>query len=523
MAHELEIGHIHNQGHLLSDGLDTAIISSQLNQLSIDVLPQAIVNALDTLLTDTRFNDKVYRINKLHLSFSMMKQDLHTQTAGQIFANQLIQALSNALLNDIGNSDNIKCYANNVEYMGFLISDLLKGTAWRQWQYAEFSSLQHIESDEAAIQLLVARSTCLVSLVRTIEQQQALTLLQTAITPGRAQMLFEQWAGVRIDEVFNKHFLTHTDHWVHVLNEQSVKQNLFSQSLISDVVKTFILSMTKRTQQPTQISTVLISIAQLLFILKHKETISQWLKNEAKNTTQTSAEFKQFSPKEYALARHLLAFIRQSKNHAQHIARMIALSADTHKQGNTESTERHETQVHSTRHIDCAHAGVVLLVPVIISIGLLDYYSTTLIRNALFNIAHADDNNPEYSWLYWLFPDDDTPCASYPDHLPASTQLGLDKEQRAELMTLNDQPDKQLSRLITMQFAIRLSGLQLSSIAYLNQQFLHIAGAVQQDNNGVQVSLSPIALNIVLSMSGFSPWQQKLPWLKKTLSIEVRS
>jgi hypothetical protein len=524
MSNSLAIAHIHNRCHLLGESIETATIVSQLNRLSSEVLPQLIAQELDRQLPASEFDSRIYRINRLHVSFSLLKQDLQTNLAGNMLASRLVQALCEQLQNK---PDNLKCYKNQAEYIAAFIADLLKGTAWNQWQYQEFAALKYVEQDEAAIQVLLARGELLAPLVSALHQQGTMGQLLSVITHTRAQTLFEQWAGVNVQQVFSEQVsLLQVNVWLQALGPQLGHQAASQESLLMATVKTFLRGIQNLPEQSNNVNAALIAMTQLVFVARHKALVALCLKQSKISASSIRPQISALPADEQQVMHSLIAFLAMAENNEEHIKQVLtyangyAIKDTPEKIQPGDSTQKTVT---FGRSVYCPHAGVILLIPVIISIDLLAYYPNHLLRGALLTIADASEGDMAYSWLDWLLPDAENDGDLHPDGLPASLQLGLNKEQRSELANLNGQPELQLVRLLTMQFALRLSGLQLSSSAYLNQEFLHISGNIQQDEQGISVLLSPIALNIVLSMSGFSPWQQTLKWLDKSLNIEVRS
>jgi len=105
--------------------------------------------------------------------------------------------------------------------------------------------------------------------------------------------------------------------------------------------------------------------------------------------------------------------------------------------------------------------------------------------------------------------------------LKQSLLLGLAPQIKQKLNALHGH--EQLAALIMAQFAARLSGLQMSSHAYLFTQFLHVRGSIQMTQTALTIKLSPIALGVVLKMTGYSPYRGRLDWLDCDVIIEVQA
>ncbi|MFT4654084.1 MAG: hypothetical protein ACI82S_001739 [Patiriisocius sp.] len=527
MPNSMEIGHIQNHCLLLGESIDLGLMGNQINQLARTSLPSLIAQELNKQLPDTEHSNKVYRINKLHFSMSLLKQDLHAGLAGALFAQRLIHALNQALNQALqDDANNIKWYDNEDEYIGSLMADLLRGTAWSQWQYQEFSALRYVDEDEAAIQILMARPDTLVTLLKVLTKQNAIERLLVAITLARSHALFEQWSECKIEGVFKLPLL-------HTLSELSMlissdclsKTHIGIQEPLSvAILNAFLRSMQDATKQPINLPCAITTIAHITFVHRHKLLIQNYLDQEDYAPSLVDQNLSVLDNGEQQIIHSLKDFIAQSVEHKDYIKKILAISEKSNKDSKDKNADAIEQRNNvSSQTVYCAHAGVILLLPVIVSLGLRETYSNIHLRKALLNVAQTNEDDPSYCWIEWLLPIEDNDCRDLPKQFPTSLQIGLNKEQRNELDKLNTVPETQLARLMSMQLAVRLSGLQLSSAQYLNEQFLHVAGTFTQDELGVHALLAPISLNIVLSMSGFSPWQQPLNWLNQTLSIEVRS
>lgn len=521
----MEIAHIHNRCRLLGESIDAGIMSNQINQLVSTALPSLIAQELNRQLPDTEHSNKVYRINTLHFSISLLKEDLHAGLAGALFANRLIGALRQALQD---NSKNIKWYESEDEYIGSLLADLLCGTAWNQWQYQEFAPLQHVEEDEAAIQILMARPDTLVSLLNVLNKQNAIGRLLGAITLARSYALFEQWGQCKIEDIF-KQASPHTLNELNILISSAwlCKPKVVTQEPLTVAILTaFLTSMQRATQQPLNLQCAITAIAHITFVHRHKLLLQNYLKQDNQALGLADQTLSVLDSDEQQIIQSLKLFLALSDEHTDYIKRILTVSETTSSSISEKNAEPiKKSNILSVQTAYCAHAGVVLLLPIIVSLGLRETYTNTQLRKALLSIAQTSKDDPSYCWIAWLLPEEESDCGNYkdlPKRLPTSLQLGLNKEQRTELDALFKVPEMQLARLMSMQLAVRLSGLQLSSAQYLNEQFLHIAGTFTRDDKGVHVVLAPISLNIVLSMSGFSPWQKILTWLNQTLSIEVQ-
>ena len=319
------------------------------------------------------------------------------------------------------------------------------------------------------------------------------------------------------------------------------------------------------------IATAMIVMSHMLFITKNLPVVKSLLartnqNNDTENVSTHNIKYQ--NTRDEKIVEYLQKGIKQSDQYKDYIEDAVKIASSEienqsvnqtpHTNARPEILEPKTTTKHPQENtlddqshiVMCDNAGLALLTPVILSLKLYEFFPIDTLRDAIYSIINNSDSKITHlegeetnrtfldsssTWLNTLFSnsDDDNKenrlddisstskktiaeDSSIPNHL----FFGLDKSQKSTLLEMKGLA--QIRKLILMQFAARLSGLQHSSQTYLVKQFLSTPGYMSITPEVITVHIDPIPLNILLKMAGFSHWQETLPWLNKKLNIRVK-
>jgi len=523
MLNQVIIDRLSNHCRLYGASADAHLIDNEIKRISVNQLPQIIGTEIDRQLSSLNHGNGIYRINKIQLKFSLLRSDLLLgRHLADVLAERLVNSLSQQLTSDSGN---VVYFENEADYVSALMAGLLQGSAWNTWVYQEFSSLRHLEAIEAVVQLLLPRYFMVNDLVAGLLRRQRFAHFLAVLNDEQATRLFHQWTGYTLVELFKKNSLPELPElkkWLSLLRAVNVKTDDATEPLALLSLKVFF-SIQAQASLQTSLAVLWVS-AHYSFLLRYGVLLMPLLKQvptdraSLKSLFQTDEVIRQ-------IATDLLFWADAKSERVAYLEEIFQATKNTTavKQKEVppsapESFTLAATQIDSSQKIYSEFAGLVLLLPMIISLGLHKIYQPAILRSALMRALYDDEKIIQPDWLSLLLPDVDEALFSDAS-LPQIWRHGITENKQKEIERLVG--EKQLACLLLAHFAARLSGLQRSSDAYLRTQFLLHKGVIKVDEQQVTVQLEPMPLYIVLHMAGLCGWQVQLPWQKRKLSIEV--
>lgn len=169
-------------------------------------------------------------------------------------------------------------------------------------------------------------------------------------------------------------------------------------------------------------------------------------------------------------------------------------------------------------------AGLALLSPCITALSLFHYLSPEALALAVWQTlpeAHFKAASEDAA-LATLFPVDPRALAEveFPSEIPDLLLNRLHPDSRATFEA--GARRAQWSALILAAFATRLTGLQASSVPYLQEQFLLREGRVNAAGAQIEVTLGSMPLAIILQMAGLTGTSWLAPHLgRRSILITV--
>lgn len=517
MSLTLTINEFNNQCRYIGPAQDAGVLASELNQLA-PLLLDAVSQQL-ALQPDERTG--IYCIRQLDLSLTLTRRQVSARTLSTLLAQQLNIALNKVLL-VLNNPAECRHFADEAHYIAAFIHSLLQYGHAELWLFAQYHSLRHLSATDAIVQLLLPRLALLTQISKVLQTQQQHKALYQQLTNVQAQALLQHWLGDNQLAPFSTAGLplTTLDQLQRHLQQTDRQQS--NQPLALSVISSLLQSL------PLTAALMQINPRSLLLVIIQRQLLRRCqLQLTAALTSRGKPALASATLPDAGLQPLLadaLHWLEQHAEHKSYVARCLhQFNADNNV--NIATPDSASPAVASTAAIAQSNrfyskqAALVLLLPVLLGLRLQQYYSAGSLRLALLQaVDPLQDSCAPHGWLLQLLPDHSCAANDSPE-LPPLWRQGLTVSEQQHLAQLSGCP--QLSELLLRHFAGRLSGLQRSSSSYLRQQFLHGGGVIALHEDRIAVQLNPIALAIVLQMAGLANWCDTLPWLKKTLTIEV--
>lgn len=519
MSLTLTINQFSNHCHYIGRAQDANVLASELNQLA-PLLLDAISQQL-ALQPDERTG--IYCIRQLDLSLTLPRQQLSASTLSRLLVQQLNIAL-NKVLQGQNNPAECRYFADEAHYIAAFIHSMLQYGQAELWLFAQYHSLRHLSVTDAIVQLLLPRLALLTQIGNALQAQQQHNALCQRLTNVQAQVLLQHWLGDSQLAPFSTTglpLITLEQLQRHLQQTDRQQSNQpFALSVISSLLQSLPL-----TAALTQINprSLLLVIVQRQLLRRCQPQLTAALNSQSSPAlASTTAPDTRLQP----LLADALHWLTQRSEHKSYIARCLhQFNADNSANITTPTPDSASPAAVSTTAMPQSsqfysnQAALVLLLPVLLGLWLQQYFSASSLRQALLQAVDLQqDSCAPHGWLLQLLPDHSCAANDSPG-LPPLWRQGLTVSEQQHLAQLNG--CSQLSELLLRHFAGRLSGLQRSSVSYLRQQFLQGGGVIALHEDRIAVRLNPIALAIVLQMAGLADWCDTLPWLKKTLTIEV--
>lgn len=520
----IRIGELNNQCRLLGSQDEVAFVASELRQLSSADLPAAIGEQVSRRLLARMNPDGVYRIRRLRLNLTLSRGEFSTRRLGELLSEQLVEALGRELENPQGQ---VAYFTSQEEFIAQMMADLLLREGRNLWMYEDYAALRHLTPEQAVVQLLLPRRDNLPSLIPALQRRGALVLLCGAVK-GSAMQLWQQWTGVNFNDQFGSDVpepdeLNPAQEW---LQQRNVAYPP-GEAPLEQVVLHHVLLCLAEAPCHFPIEVLLRATAHRLLLRRYARLAAAIMSQTQPASVRPPSVPAQGGAGEEMLDKlclwaarfpgyraYVLRLLRQMRAvTVPEIARASPAGRNTGQENLSESL------LYGQR------AGLVLLLPVVISLGLHVSYAMARLRGAIW-LAGEDGEGPglaEEAWLRELLPD--APQEVPTEELPPRWRLGISEQRQKHIEQLQQsgKVEEMLAQLLLAQFAARLSGLQLSSDGYLRSQFLHCGGSFAIDSAQVVARLDSVPLYIVLRMSGLAGWHSELPWSKRPLTIEIPS
>lgn len=527
----IRIGELKNQCRFLGSQEDVAFLASELRQLSTADLPAAIGDAVSRRLDATLNREGVYRIRRLRLNLALTRREFSTRNLGGLLAEQLVEALRSQLEQP---GEDFAYFPSQAEFIAQLMGDLLLRESRNLWMYEDYLALRHLIPEEAVVQLLLPRKDELGALLASLQRRGVLAVLLRELSLSQAGQLWRQWLGADITGMFQVGVVPEPDDLV------AAQSWLLQVGDAATEASTPLLLVTLRhslhclagSQCQVSLEAVLWAAAQRLFLYRYPEQVAAVLADTgelhgdggpaAAQASVSNAgyvdsilqDLRRWVSGSKQRRAYVLGIVRQLwPDNVTGVAQIVAQTPGLRVDGSRE------------RLLYSRRAGLVLLLPMIISLRLHVCYTMAQLRGALWaaGAAEGEEHSPEEDWVGQLLPD--APQAVPSMVLPAGWRLGLsaERQSRIEHWQAAGNVRQTLAQLLLAQFAARLSGLQHSSDAYLRSQFLHCGGYFIFDGAQIVARLDSIPLFIVLRMAGLAGWHEELPWSKRSFTIDIPS
>ena len=531
MHNQLTIANFNSACHYLGKQEDAFLVNNAIRRMVRERFPAQLSVCVDSQLSALASQHRVYRIRKLQFNLCITRADMELGHLTEQLVATLMQSLEQQLSQA---SVGVKVYADMEDFHGALIADLLAGRAWSQWEYDEFRHWQLLDDSEAIVQLLLPKLSALPRLLQRLQQRSNTDRLLKSLDKRQLSTLFQHWAGASVSDSFSASIIGDT-----LRSTQFAQLSALQYSRINPDGRGFVRQLLCGLFQyalnnPAQdLSKCLREMATVQFIRSHGRKVLMLADRNVESIGAVDFQQHGIETDLHGMAKQLLFWLLdepsgknavaallfklpESLDESIDLERRVAVENNVVKDANTAPQQFF--------YSDCA--GLALLIPVAISLGLYQQCSATVLREAIA-LCLADGNAYEKTqlavvadWLMKAIPGNDDE-ASEDFELPSTWRCGLSESRQGKI--LESRGAEQCRRLLLAQFASRLTGMSASSDAYLQNNFLRCPGSIKISESAIVVTLEPIALRIVLDLAGYSNWSDRLPWSERRLIIEMRT
>jgi hypothetical protein len=564
MSAQIEIDTLRHRCQLITANpqFDAMECRQRLTSMSESALPNALATLFDAAYPQSHNDKRIIRIRKLSLNLKLLLKDLNTHAVSDILAQQILDTLVQGGVDPNNSpSNNYIVFEDHSHYVASFIAQILQPNGQMLWCFSDFHYASYLTSSESLVALLLEQKDRLRGIARHLDKMQLIESLAHTINTQDEEWLINHWCNIAQSSSFSK---ADVEFALALLDSVSELKTTFTETIASNNNAAYTRAYLKLlATSPQSKETDLCSssahkgLLTLFNMLKHAQLI---VRIEKSTDAQKS------------LAINALHTCGVNKVVLQNMLEQMACStpirltilALLHENTQPNKAEQEEQQANLEQEIKTKfnepetldplflwrgtsdYAGLGLLLPLIASMQLERCYTLGEIKGAmlyllrehllLVQIEKKDagteqaklDKQSEQTlqqtqvWLDYLLFDSQERIANVSQTALDISRLTLGLAQTVKDTIAQKSGTEQLANILMAQFAARLSGLQLSSHAYLFKQFLYTRGSLAIQASSTQISLRPIALNIVLKMSGYSPYKGNILSNGHALTIEVQ-
>lgn len=520
MTHQLAIGQLNNQCLLYGHTYEEAFINSELRHCTEHRLSRALAEEVDRQLSNSLSSKGFYRIKKIDIDLTLSRSEFSAGELSKIFAAKIAFSLKEKIES---HQHDIQVFTSEGDFIAEFINDLLRGNAWSHWQYEEFSALRHISDTEAAVQILLTRWKIIEDIITGLSHRRALTTLISSVDERQAHTLILHWRSkTSSKDVFSN--IAEFNRALEELDNTLIHKNITYNSRAKDGLNLLfrIIKDIKKTQLSVNtcfiFSDFIVSFAY--FYYRHSSFTSTLLQGRPLPPLNTLKEDLR------TFGEHLVSAVKNRRKIIEVLQKIVNLLNNKRSSAPKKSAEEDsQKEIAKLEHGDekvfySQSAGLGLLIPIIISLGLHTTTSAQTLRNSVIAILGNNERSSRgcNTWLRHILPDTDN---INDQTLTERWRIGIDTKQQEKIERTNG--IEKITSILLAHFAARLSGMQQSSALFLSEQFLQRPGKIIITDSSIEVILEPIPLYIVLQISGLKGWNEKLPWLEKIMCIDIET
>jgi len=512
-AHSLVIDRFATTCQLDGSADEASLLERRVERLAKDVLPGLLARALDQLLPDLH---GVIRINRIKLACSADWAAVDQGDFATILARHIAEAVASILQAKDPNAA-LACWPDHESYLAAYVAHRLGIEPAPDWAFPEFSALAHLAPSAAAVEILTARPTALSALFELCARHDQEDRLTDKLGPAECRRLLE--ALVSDDEPGPLPASV-----LHILARRVRRRSLDRQDLDRATLRLIMQMLaadgTANTLPLKRLASVSRAIIALIFVETRLRSLDREdlepedllpaLRKKLGDTA--SAAFVEAA---------LVPFLKSS-------AGMKALRGLREALPNTSLSFEDKPTTDAAeptpaRHMTSRHAGIGLLAPTIAHLDLRALLGPrALHRTTLHCLPEASRQEVVDDPLIAAFAPYD-PNEAPPTFPPVPEPLiaALPETQRGRLD--GSEGADGWAALLAAHFALGLPGLQESSLAYLQQQFLARPGRLALTRADMSLELDPLPLGVVLRMAGLHGWLGRFVHLgNRDLTLDLK-
>ena len=485
-------------------------------------LPEVLSGRLHPLGSD---EGCVYRIRHLQLDLWV---DLLSTTKGEMahkWGRLLLQTISRALL--YGSTGDVVRYDDHAHFLAAFLGDLLDGTAWSRWMYEEFSPLRGLPVGQVAAQLLAPRPELLGPVADRLRRGGQLERLLQALSPADVALIWQQGLGFEPPDIT---WQPPTDLLLAVLQAMGTGVALEATTTgwprnLLRLYLTVALAQPRLAGKPA-VAGIIHHLVRLHQLWQQRPSPPLWAalaRREIDVPTALNA-FLAGLDDELVPAGHWLREALATPAGREYVAQLTAAVIPPTVVTTDEATTREQRPL----RLVTSSAGLALLMPTIRDLGVHEWLDASARYQVLLAILGearqpSAQRDSAISWLAGVPRGEEEQARNapvvWPDlaHWIDADELTESAEQATD--HFGALPGGKMALVILRRFAAGLRGFAESSPSYLVQQFVHLPGELEVDDESIHVHLSHAPLGVVLRMAGRDGEQGTISWLEERLLV----
>lgn len=500
-AHSLGIGRLVTDCTVIAAADQAAPLERRLNRALREDLPGRLA-ALAGPLLDGR--EGVIRLRRLRLDLAL-EGPFEDAALARLFAAHIAAALRRALADPHAE---LRQWDTTEAYVAAYVAHRLGMVCEPDWAFPDFTALRYLSGTEAAVELLATRPQLLAELAVIGRGRGTAAAIAPLIPEPDAARLVERWAGTLAPSGWD------------AVDVQAVIAALDGEALGAlrgrapgRTVLALALAAQGAGAGPATRLGAALTVAGMVLALDAAQPDELGSAAVADVLARVQAEAVPLTP---GVPAALAAFLHRTARDTAGRSRLAALlHALRARLDRSETSARDQDAPRRPARPGAAPggvyrsdlAGMALLLPHVARFG--GTLSSGQARDLLLALA-PDPEAATDPGLAALLPVPDPPgTTSALPPLPAAAIAALAEDSRVHLD--GQSRAEAWPGLILAGFATRLPGLQGSSRAYLQRQFLSAPGRVETGAEAIRVTLDGPPLAIVLRMAGLIGPQGRMP------------
>jgi hypothetical protein len=467
----------------------------------------------------------VYRIRHLQLDLWVDALDMADSTIAHNWSRLLLHAVTRALL--YGGPGDVVRYDNHAHFLAAFLGDLLNGTAWSRWMYAEFAPLSGLPVGQVTAQLLAPRPELLSPVAVILQRGRQLERLLQALRPADVELIWQRGLGFDPPDTT---WRPPAELLTTVL--QAVGAGAALETATGDWQRNLLrlyLAVTlvhPKLAGNTVVAGIIHHLARLHLLWQKRPSPPLWaaLVRQEIDSPSPLDELLAGLDGELAAVSDWLRVALATPTGRAYLAQLTPAVVPHDVTAGEEAAATKQ----KPRRMITSFSGLAFLLPIMRDIWPHEWLDAAG-RYQVLLAALGKARQPlawrdvAVSWLAGLIPREEEQARTAPVDWPDVAQW-TDADELANAAEhaaghLGPLPGSAVTLLVLRRFAAGLRGFTESSPGYLAQQFITLPGQIHADDESIHVHLNQAPLGVVLRMAGRDGEQGPVPWLADRLLV----